>query len=177
MHCAFIVKRYSYPDGEIFKGVKKMLPWIMILAIIGLVLVVVEMLIPGFGVFGIMGGAGLVVTTILIAMEYGTAAFLIAVGLLILLFLIIIKLLRTKNIYNKFILTERLETQDFDESTLQNLAGKEGVAITPLKPYGKGEFEGRQVDVFSNGEFIEKDKSIKIVDIRGKNVIVQEIVS
>ncbi|NLK36822.1 MAG: hypothetical protein GX299_01900 [Epulopiscium sp.] len=153
-----------------------MLPWIVILAIIGLVLVVVEMLIPGFGVFGILGAAGLVATTLLVAFEYGTAMFLMAVGGLILLFVIIIQVLRTKNVYNKFVLTEKLDTQDFDESSLKDLEGKEGVTITPLKPYGKGEFEGRQIDVFSKGEYIEKNKPIRIIEIRGKNVVVQEIV-
>lgn len=152
-----------------------MLPWIIILAIVGLLLGIVEVLIPGFGVFGILGAIALFVSTILIAMTYGTVAFLITVGALIILFGIIIKILKTKKVYHKFVLSDRLDTQDFDETSIQGLEGKEGLTLTPLKPYGKANIEGRLVDVFSSGEFIEKNKTIQVIQIHGKNVVVQEI--
>jgi hypothetical protein len=38
------------------------------------------------------------------------------------------------------------------------LAGKEGVAYTPLRPSGAGLIDGRRVNVAAEGEFIERDR-------------------
>ena len=42
-------------DMLLERKVERMLPWIILLCIVGLALVFAEMLIPGFGVFGILG--------------------------------------------------------------------------------------------------------------------------
>ena len=65
-----------------------MLIWIIILAIVGLLLVIAEALLPGFGIFGISGGIVLILSTVMIGIEYGFMAFLTAViGLCILVIL------------------------------------------------------------------------------------------
>lgn len=152
-----------------------MLPWITILGIMGLGLVIVEALVPGFGVFGIGGIIALAVSTVMIAIEYGVTAFLVAVLVLAILFVVLLMLVKKSGIYKKVILTEQQDAQDFDESTIGDLVGKEGKTTTQLKPYGKAKFQDREVDVFSEGALIERGKNVRVIAVKGKNVIVQEI--
>ena len=56
-----------------------------------------------------------------------------------------------------------LNTKDFDESILQDMQGKKGISITTIQPYGKMEVEGIQIDVRSEGGYIEKNKMIEII--------------
>lgn len=152
-----------------------MLPWILILAVIGLMLVIAEVLIPGFGIFGILGVIALFISTLMIAFEYGTIAFIVTVAVLIVLLFLFVRLVKTKNIYKKFVLTDTMEAQDFDEGTISDLQDKEGMTLTPLKPYGKAEFGGAVIDVFSDGEYVGKNRAVRVIQINGKNVVVKEV--
>lgn len=151
-----------------------MLPWIGVLAILGLVLVFAEMLIPGFGVFGIFGIISLLCSTILAAKMYGIVVFFVMLLLLILLFVIMLFLAKRSGLYNKVILHDRQEAQDFDESKLAGLIGKIGTTQTTLRPYGIAEIEGKSIDVSSLGDFIDRGKTVKVVQISGKTVTVKE---
>lgn len=152
-----------------------MLPWILMLAATGLLLVIAEILVPGFGVFGILGAIALFCSTTMIALSYGTVAFMVTVAVLIVLLFLFFKVVKTTNLYKKFILTDKMEEKDFDESTIQGLQDKEGITLTPLKPYGKAEFAGEVFDVSSEGEFVGKNRPIKVMHISGKNVVVKEM--
>jgi membrane-bound serine protease (ClpP class) len=52
------------------------------------------------------------------------------------------------------------------------LAGKEGVALSPLRPAGVALIEGNRVDVVTDGEFIEKESPIRVLGVEGTRVIV-----
>ncbi|NCC17097.1 MAG: hypothetical protein EOM28_12350 [Clostridia bacterium] len=151
-----------------------MFPWIGVLAILGLILIFAEMLIPGFGVFGILGIISLFGSTILVAKIYGTLAFLIMLASLIILFFIMLIFVKKSGLYSKVVLHERQETKDFDESKLVGLIGKTGITQSTLRPFGIAEIEGKNFDVCSLGDFIEKNKKVKVVQISGKTVTVKE---
>ena len=53
--------------------------------------------------------------------------------------------------------------------------GKEGEAVTPLRPAGVVRVEGKKVDVVTAGEMIEKGKQVRVVKVEGNRVIVREI--
>ena len=129
-----------------------MLIWIVILGILGLILAMAEALIPGFGIFGIIGGACLIGSTVMAGMKYGFGVFLIMVAAFILLLLIFIAVASRKK--DKFVLKDVLDTKDFDESVLQNMQGKQGITVTTVQPYGKIEVDGKQIDVCSEGGYI-----------------------
>jgi membrane-bound serine protease (ClpP class) len=59
-------------------------------------------------------------------------------------------------------------------SAKQELVGKSGVTITPLRPSGIAEIEGRRVDVLTAGAFIEKNKPIVVVQAKGLHILVAE---
>lgn len=153
-----------------------MIPWIVLLALIGLLLALAEVMLAGFGVFGTLGALALIASTIIVANAYGTLAFLAAVVVLIVLCAVFVILIRKKKLYNKFILFEKQQAQDFDESSIADLIGKEGTTVTPLRPNGKARFEERQVDVFSEGDFVDRDSRVIVTKINGKNVVVKKMV-
>ena len=150
-----------------------MLVWIVMLGIIGLILLMAEALIPGFGIFGIIVGACMLGSTAMAGIKYGFGVFLMMIAAFIVLLLLFISVANRKK--DKFVLKDVLNTQDFDESILQDMQGKQGITITTVQPYGKMEVEGKQIDVCSEGGYIEKNKIVQIVQIRGKIVVVKEV--
>ena len=172
-------------DMLLERKVERMLPWIILLCIVGLALVFAEMLIPGFGVFGILGSVCLLGTAFLVEVTEQQkinwkrsgdipAAFLITVVLLVIAFALMIVLAKKSGFYNKVVLRDKQEAQDFDESTLQGLLGAEGVTQTTLRPFGVADFQGKMVDVCSNGDFIDRGKRVRVTQIQGKTVTVAE---
>jgi len=54
-----------------------------------------------------------------------------------------------------------------------NIIGKEGISLTPLRPAGIAEIDGKRVDVVSEGGFVDKKEKIKVIDVKGSKVLVQ----
>ena len=53
--------------------------------------------------------------------------------------------------------------------------GDAGTAITTLRPAGTARFDNAIVDVVAEGDFIEKGRKIKIIQIQGNRVVVRQI--
>jgi membrane protein implicated in regulation of membrane protease activity len=56
---------------------------------------------------------------------------------------------------------------------LSAMAGRLGVAATPLRPAGRAEFGDQVLDVVTQGDFVEKGARVRIVEVRGGTVVVQ----
>ena len=152
-----------------------MLPWIMIITILGLLLLFVEILMPGFGLFGILGTISLLGTLVAVFKLYGFAAFLVMLIITIVIFFGMIIFAKKSGLYNKVVLRDRQEAKGFDEMPLQGLLGKVGVTETELKPFGMAEFDGKRIDVCSTGAFIDRGTKVQVVQIAGKTVTVKVI--
>ncbi len=150
-----------------------MLPWIIILTLLGLLLLFVEILMPGFGLFGILGTLSLMGALVLAYKIFGFFVFLMLLILAVLLFFAMILFAKKSGLYNKVVLKEQQQEKGFDESTLQGLLGKSGVTHTELKPFGVAELDGKLVDVCSTGEFIDRGTQIQVIQIVGKTVTVK----
>ena len=151
-----------------------MLPWISVLAILGLILMIAEILIPGFGIFGVLGVISLLSATLMAAKIYGTLVFLAMLIGLVLLFFIMLMIAKKSGLYNKVILFDRQEYTDFDEKKYLGLIGKIGTTQSTLRPYGVVDIDGENFDVSSLGDFIDKGKRVKVVQVTGKTVTVKE---
>ena len=152
-----------------------MFPWIILLFIIGVLLLAVEFFLPGFGIFGILGIVSFCVAVLMTAIEYGVFHMCIAIGIIIFIVCILLYIAKKNKMYNKVILTETIDGKDFDEDSLKPFMNKEGIAITPLKPYGKVDFDGEIIEVFANAGYISKGAKVLVINISGKNVVVKEI--
>jgi len=147
----------------------------------GLILLVIEMFTPGFGVFGLSGIASLTVSVVLV---WGRAGALAGVGLLIVnIALITIMLsvaLRSASVgrlsRSALILHEAERPEDgyLASSDLSAYIGKIGRTPTGLRPSGIAEFEGRRVDVVSNGPFILPGAEVIVETVEGSKIVVRE---
>lgn len=150
-----------------------------VLFLLGLLLLIVEAFIPGFG---IAGGTGLVLLVVGIITTARTAfeAFVMVVILILFVALMLFIILRSAKkgaLSKKLILWSASRHEEGFSTTADttSMTGKEGIAITILRPAGTGEFGGKRFDVVSEGAFIERGSKIKVIRTEGRRIVVEPI--
>lgn len=149
----------------------------LILLIAGFVLAGIEMVVPGFGAPGICGIICLVAGVFLTAdsVEVGIFITVVVIVILGILMTVIMGFLSQKKFRSPIVLDEDLKAGvPINSSDLEYLIRKEGKASTDLKPAGKGNFEGIELDIFSEGPYIKKGTSIVISRINENRLMVKE---
>jgi len=61
------------------------------------------------------------------------------------------------------------------DQRIESLLGKEGITHTPLRPAGTAFIDGKKVDVVTQGQFIDQNKPVRVVDTTGNWVVVRAI--
>ncbi len=152
---------------------------LLILMLVGVVLLVVEMYIPGFGVPGILGIASLVLSFILLhpTMEQGLVLLAILGAILcVALSVCLFTASRGRLNKSKLVLNDVAVPADAAENNdLNYFIGKTGSAHTALRPAGIGEFDGVKLNVVSDGEFISAGRPIRVQSVAGNRIVVSEI--
>ncbi len=151
----------------------------VILFIAGLVLLMIEMFMPGFG---IAGGVGIVLLIIGIVMTARTVLealvmILVLILLIALLLLVILRSAKKGKLSKKLILRSASKREAGFTATENStsLIGKEGIAVSPLRPSGIGEFDGKRLDVVSEGLYMECGEKIRIVQAEGRRIVVKAV--
>ena len=157
---------------------------------IGFFLMLLELfVIPGFGVAGIAGVASIVTamglsfqpaneTLDLVQLSQDGLSVLAAlVGGLLTLFLLSFILPGSRRSTGSVIDNSTLASDDEFESAPefsgnQLTIGQAGSTLEPLRPAGKVDFDGIIVDVVSQGDYIEKDTPIEVLEIEGNRIVV-----
>ncbi|KAF0244381.1 MAG: hypothetical protein FD180_2564 [Planctomycetota bacterium] len=154
---------------------------------IGTVLLIVEFLTPGFGLIGATGlllmGAGLILGLQNFVFPSNpnqwnslTGNFLTltaSTGAAVVGFAAIVRFLPSTPMFGRLILKSELAPAEAPAAAV--LTGREGVALTPLRPAGKVEVDGMTVDVVAEGEFVEAGTKITIVKAEGPSVVVRRV--
>jgi len=161
---------------------------------LGAVLLVVELLvIPGFGFVGITG-IGLMVAALLMAMVqhypsspwYAPPAYEIQAAVINFGFALVVTLLLgallgrylpKTGLYRQIALATAVSRTEGYTSAPdeEDLVGQTGVAATDLHPGGLGDFGERRMNVVSYGAFIEKGRPIRIAEVHGNRIVVDEV--
>lgn len=164
---------------EIFTGMH----WVSaLLLIVGAVLVIVELFVPGFGFFGISGSISIVAGVIVricqgLNLTQALTLILLIVGFFV--FIVAIMIYGAQyGILGKTGLFERRSTlsTDYNEADkrTRKLVGKSGKAITNLDLAGQAKIRGDIYDVVSISSYIEKGSNIKVVEIKDNNIMVRK---
>ena len=149
----------------------------LILLIIGFALVVVEMYIPGFGFPGITGticliaGVALYAKTDIIAWLVMTV---IIVSLLCVALSISIRSAAKGRLAKSKLVLNEVSTSEVSENDLSYYVGKNGSAVTVLRPAGIGEFEGVKLNILSDGEYIAEGARITVTRVEGNRIFVRK---
>jgi len=149
---------------------------LVILLISGLILVGAEIFMPG-GILGTIGGIALVAAVIMSFAQFGPVmggyialAVIFLVGLAIFLW---VKIFPRTKIGKQMTVQRDLRDSRGDREGLESLLGKDGVALSTLRPSGFARIDGRRIDVITQGSMIDKGASIRVVNIEGNRVVVR----
>ena len=152
----------------------------LILSLVGIAFLIVELFLPGFGVMGICGVLCLITVIVL---QFITAqplvATLVAVVLgLVLVTMVVVFMRSMKNgllFRSPIVLKDRIEAEAVKPSTgaLDQLVGKTGKTLTPLRPSGIALIEGQRYSVEAQATFIDKDTEITVRSVDGTKITVQ----
>lgn len=151
----------------------------IMLFIAGFILIGIEMVVPGFSVPGISGIICLVIAIFLVSDSFveGAVIALVILALLGIMFAIILGVLSKAKLKSPIILKDEQNKEKgyISNSDLNYLLGKEGVAITDLRPSGTADFNGIEFDVISEGKYILKDTKLVIYKVQGSKLIVKAL--
>ncbi len=151
----------------------------LLLLVAGIILIVAEFFVPG-GILGIIGVGAVIGSFFVSAEDIGhmTLSVSIALAVTVIASVLFFKFFGFKGgFFNKIILSDATRTEQgyVSSKTRLDLIGKEGEALTPLRPSGTGLFDGERIDVVSEGGFIASGRRLKIIKTEGSRIIVREI--
>lgn len=157
------------------------LSFAVFLYIVCAVLLVAEIFIPSFGLLTILAiscaiGSGV------IFFSFGTWSGVIgiAIGFIIIpvIWIIAYKLFPQTRLGKEIILQDITGTRGRgipDNDKLQEMLGKKGVVITPLRPVGMCDFQGHRLECVAETGYVEKDKQVEVIEVEGTQITVRII--
>lgn len=143
------------------------------LLILGLILICLEVFVPG-GIAGTLGALALAGSVVLAFRntDFGPLWLLVALGSALVSVLVAIRTVARTALGRKLFLHASESGYSGADRTLDELAGKTGVAVTDLRPAGIAEIEGRRVDVVTEGEYLARDTEIAVKSVSGNRIVV-----
>ena len=153
-----------------------------LLFILGVVLLFVELFVPGFGFFGFAGCGSIIagiVVRIVDGLNFTQSLMLI---LMVLAFLGLMSFIMVQSVKHGLLgksgLFERGSTlsvnHNIADKQTRKLVGKSGKTITNLNLAGKAKIRGKIYDVVSQNSYIEKGSNIKVVKVEGNSIVVRK---
>jgi membrane-bound serine protease (ClpP class) len=146
--------------------------------VLGLVLLVLEIFIPGFGIFGILGICSILLSFyyILGAGVVGAQWLALSIVIAIAIAAVLVKYLPSNPAWKLFVLKDKQvdKNNKNDENVdYQKYLGKKGIALTVLRPAGRAIIDGVKLDVLTKGEFIEEGSKIVVSKVSGVKIFVE----
>lgn len=152
--------------------------WIISLGILGLICIGLEVFVPG-GVLGSLGGLCIIVSLVFAYLRFSFPGFLICVVFLIftafLVYYIALKLVPRTKFGSSIFLRTSQKGYDVLEKEYEDFIGKEGIAVSYLRPTGIVEVNDRRLNAITEGDFLEKGTKIKVTGIRSNQLVVDKI--
>lgn len=152
---------------------------IIICVLAGVILLIVEAFMPGFGVPGISGIILLLAGVAMTWYEYGamvglgtTVAVLALVGVAI---SVSLKSASSGRLSKSDLILNDTENPPSENADMQLLVGKEGVVKNTLRPVGTAEFDCGKLHVTSDGEYVSEGQKVRIVRVEGTQIFVNKI--
>lgn len=152
------------------------MPLELYLLVAGIILMAMELSAPGIGIFGVAGLACLTGSGYYLV-GGGMPALLMIAGLYLILIIVLAALffyLPKESKWNPFVLWDKQRNSEgyTGGQNMAELLGKEGTAITVLRPAGTVLVDGKRLDVISLGEYVSKGAAVRIVKVEGSKIFV-----
>ena len=146
---------------------------IAVVLVIGLILLFTEVaVVPGFGVAGGLGLMALAAGAIAAWTELGpfwggvtAGASLVAAGI------ILLWLPRTR--FARAVVLEHSQAAAHSQEDRSDLLGRRGTTVTPLRPIGRVRFGSDEVDVMTEGEYVDSHQEVEVMTVEGPRIVVR----
>lgn len=149
---------------------------VVVLLLTGFVLLAVELVvIPGFGVAGILGAIALLVGSILSFRQYGALWGGAAVVGTIVLCIVTIIVLGKSRVGKSLALKRSAKSRAAVPEELETWVGKEGVAESMLRPSGSALFGDIRMTVLTESQFLAKGTRIQVLRVEGGKLVVEPV--
>jgi len=148
------------------------------LSFLGITLLIIDICIEGFGIIGVVGVLifiGSLFISILFV-DHGALVILIKFAVYIPATLLLLRFLKRKRFHDKIVLNDTLVEEEEDTSELANFLNMDGVTTTALRPFGRADVNGNNIEVWSEIDFISAGRPVKVIKQQGRKLFVKEIV-
>jgi membrane-bound ClpP family serine protease len=149
---------------------------IITLIVLGIILLLVELLlIPGFGVTGILGIVALVGGVVMAYYTRGaTTGHIVLCGAILCCALLLWYALRSST-WKRLALHDNITAQAFDKPEDKGVhVGMKGISVTRLAPIGTVLFDHVKIEATAYEGIINSSRPVEVVKIDGIKVIVKE---
>ncbi len=155
------------------------------LILVGVLAILVEMVVPAFGMIAALGGGGSIIAAI--AMTYaqrgpvdGTIVLFSAMVIVPLALWTAFRLFPASPI-GKLLINRSSQTAaggytSYTEENYAELKGAEGLTATDLRPVGVAIINGKKYSVVSASEYIDKDTRVRVIRVEGSRIVVRRAV-
>lgn len=157
------------------------LVWPSLCLAIGLILLIAEVFIPSGGLIGLLA-LGFLIVSLWLAFAHSTALglkFLVALGILVPIALATAVHLWPRTPIGRHMMLKPPEPEDLEPEAggvvLAHLVGQFGRALTPLRPTGLVDFEGRRLEGLSEEGLVPVGALVRAVQVRGGRIIVRPV--
>ncbi|MCQ2457237.1 MAG: hypothetical protein MJ142_00730 [Clostridia bacterium] len=144
----------------------------------GVAMLVMEAFMPGFGVPGTIGIL-LEIAAIAVAWySHGAvAALIVTLAALVLIAIAISVSLRsaTKGKLNKHFVLNDVENADEEDSDISVFMGREGIAVSALRPAGTAEFDGVRMEVTCLDGLAAKGQKVRVISTQNGKITVNPV--
>lgn len=150
----------------------------IVLALLGFGAIILEFFVPSAGIIGLIGGGCVIAGIAFTYLNYGRLAgsiFLLVAAIVGPVIVILYFKLFPKSIIGKRLIlkNEFKQSEGFTVGKKSSLSiGDRGRTTTKLRPVGSALINNELIDVTTDGEFIDKDSEIEVVEIDGNRIIV-----
>lgn len=151
----------------------------LIIYFVGLLLIIIDGKLINDGTLATIGLASML-TAVALAAPNLTSGLYAVVGVLLgggasFFFL---KVFKQRDLWTKLTLKYQLTTEGGYNSMnedYQNLVNQEGVTMNDLRPVGTVKVNDKHYSAISNGQWIPKDSPVRIIEVDGTRILVEEI--
>ena len=157
----------------------------VILLIIGLILVLLEVLLPSGGMISVLASVAIIAAAVLGFQHSAAGGAVILVVTFVCIPVLVafgLKVFPQTAVGRRMLLIPTKSqaeagvdapagVSDIDYSSL---VGKAGNTVTPLRPSGIAEINGQRYSVVASGEMIDKDVEIVVLRVEGNSVVVDD---
>jgi len=152
--------------------------WSVLFCVVMVLMIIIELLTPSFGFFILLCLCALGASVYYGFQSSDALGFVMAAVNLALLpaaILLGIHLIKRSPFMLHNEINANLPTDVPSVKVVHDLVGKEGKAITVLRPAGTAQFGERSIDVVTDGKYVEADTVVKVLKVEGSIVVVEPV--